>query len=507
MISYKLGLVAMLAVATAGNGATVRAPTAGFADGVAVGAIEDGVQTFRGIPYAAPPVGELRWRAPQTPKAWPGVRQATAFAPACAQSATWITERKSEDCLYLNIWAPAGRQTGKLPVMVWIHGGGFYGGSGAQRLYDGARLAHRGVILVTLNYRLGIFGFFAHPELTARDHVTGNQGLLDQIAALRWIRRNIGAIGGDPGRITIMGESAGSESVAILISSPLTAGLFQRAIAQSGNAGFPLTPAETGDFDSKTAEAAGTALGRRLGRPSLEALRHVPADELLRQPWSPLANVDGALIPGDMTSAYRRGQANRVPLLLGWNSNEGDDLAPEILGTDKLTAANYDRLAGKLLGHPPTPAFRATFPARDDVEARVSLERLTTNWWGWRMWSLAGLHRAFADRSTFVYYFVHWPAQPDGPCGYGCKAGHGAEIRYAFDQLGGEKRSWTAADRLLADQMATYWTNFARTGDPNGPGVPRWYAFDGGNASVKRLGTAGEVRMRGALPDFDMFAQ
>lgn len=503
MISYRwlglLFLLCMTAVPAAG-----QRPTARFPDGAAMGVATDGVETFLGVPYAAPPVGKLRWRAPQPSKPWRGVRQATAFGPACAQTADWIKERKSEDCLYLNIWAPTRPATAKLPVMVWIHGGGFFGGSGAQGLYDGTRLARRGVIVVTINYRLGIFGFFAHPELTAREHVTGNQGLLDQIAALRWVRRNIGAVGGDPRRVTIMGESAGSESVAILTSSPLAAGLFQRAIAESGNDGSPLTPAEAADFSPKAAEAAGVALGQRLDRSSIEALRGVPADELLRQPWSPLPDVDGMLIREDMNGAYRGGHANRVPLLVGWNSNEGVDLAPEILGTDKLTAANYETLVTKLLRHSPTPAFRAAYPARDDAEARTSLERLITNWWGWRMWSLAQLHHKFAGRPVFAYYFVHWPAEPDGPCGYGCKAGHGAEIRFAFDQLGAEKRAWTRADRLLAEQMATYWTNFAKTGDPNGPGVPRWRAFDGKGASVKRLGTADEIAKRGALPDFDL---
>jgi para-nitrobenzyl esterase len=472
-----------------------------------MGTLHEGIETFLGLPYAAPPVGALRWRAPQSPKNWSGVRQAMAFAPACAQTANWITERKSEDCLYLNIWAPAHPRTARLPVMVWIHGGGLYGGSGAQGSYDGTRLAHRGVIGVTLNYRLGIFGFFAHPELTAREHVTGNQGLLDQIAALRWVRRNIAAVGGDPQRVTIFGESAGSESVAILTASPLAAGLFQRAIGESGNDGFPLTPAEAADFDSKRAEAAGAAVGDHLGRPSLDALRGASTADLLSEPWTPLADVDGHLIREDMSAAYRNGHANRVALLLGWNSNEGVDLAPEILGTDALTAANYAPLVQRLLHHPLGWAFHAAYPARDDAEARASLERLVTDWWGWRMWRWAALHREFSGRRTFVYYFVHWPAEPEGACGYGCKAGHGAEIRYAFDQLDGEKRAWSPADRLLSDQVATYWTNFAKTGDPNGPGLPRWDRFDGGKGSVKRLGDAAEVKARGRLPDFDLLTR
>jgi para-nitrobenzyl esterase len=476
-----------------------------FAEGVAAGTTTDGVTTFRGLPYAAPPVGNLRWRAPQRAPRWAGIRQATAFAPACAQTAAWINERKSEDCLYLNIWAPTRRVEGKVPVIIWIHGGGFYGGSGAQPLYDGSRLARRGVVVVTINYRLGIFGFFAHPELTAREHVTGNQGLLDQVAALRWVRRNISAVGGDPDRVTIMGESAGAESVAILTTSPLAAGLFQRAIAESGNDGLPLTGDEATAYDPKAAEAVGADLGQQLGRRSLAALRLVPSTELLRQPWSPHTNIDGQLIRQDMTGAYREGRARHVPLLLGWNSNEGIDLAPEILGTDKLTAINYPSLTEKLLQRPPTAAIRSTYPAGDDAQARPSLERLTTDWWGWRMWSWARLHRSSTQQPTYVYYFVHWPAEPPSPCGYGCRAGHGAEIPFAFDQLGQDNRAWRANDRVLAEQMATYWTNFAKYGDPNGATVPRWSLFDGDVSSVMRLGDDGEIRTRGELPNFAVF--
>jgi para-nitrobenzyl esterase len=498
----------MAIVLTAALGTSVpniahgQAPVVRFAEGSAAGSVRDGVTRFLGLPYAAPPVGALRWRAPEPPRPWSGVRHATSFAPACRQTAPWITERQSEDCLYLNIWAPAGPRKTSLPVIVWIHGGGFFGGSGAQPLYDGTRLARRGVIVVTLNYRLGLFGFFAHPELTAQDHVTGNQGVLDQVAALRWVKRNIAAVGGDPRRVTIMGESAGGESVAILTASTLATGLFQRAIAQSGNDGLPLTPDEAPNYDRTAAEGAGAALARRIGHRSLAELRRVPAEELLRQSWTPRTVMDGRLIPADMTTAYRRGRYNRVPLLVGWNSNEGIDLAPEILGTDRLDAASYGPLVTKLLRRPPSPALLAAYPTGTDAEARSSLERLTTDWWGWRMWSWARLHREARQAPTYVYYFIHWPAEPRTPCGYGCKAGHGAEIPFAFDQLDQDGRAWRPEDRLLSDQIATYWTNFARTGDPNGPNVPRWVAFDGNASTVQRLGSADEIKARGALPDF-----
>ena len=479
-------------------------PIARFINGSVAGSAKDGINRFLGIPYAAPPIGDRRWRAPQPPQRWSGIRQATSFAPVCRQTAPWITERQSEDCLYLNIWAPAGSRGGKLPVMVWIHGGGFFGGSGSQPIYDGTRLGRRGVIVVTLNYRLGVFGFFAHPELTARDHVIGNQGLLDQIAALRWIKRNISAVGGDPDRVTIMGESAGGISVAVLTSSPLAAGLFQRAISESGNDGVPLTIKEAPDFGRAAAEATGAALGRRVGRPSLAQLRQMPAEDLLRQPWAPRTTLDGSLIREDMTTTYRSRRANRVPLLVGWNSNEGVDLAPEILETNELTAGNYRTLVSKLLRRAPSAAFLQAYPAADDREARSSLERFTTDWWGWRMWAWAKLHQQYGGEPAYVYYFVHWPAEPRTTCGYGCKAGHGAEIRFAFDQLDQDDRAWRSDDRELSDQMATYWTNFAKSGDPNGPGVPRWTVFNGSADTVRRLGTIDEARLRGELPRFEL---
>jgi len=363
------------------------------------------------------------------------------------------------------------------------------------------------VIVVTFNYRLGVFGFFAHPELTARDHVTGNQGLLDQVAALRWVRRNIGAVGGDPDRVTIMGESAGAGSVALLSASPLAAGLFQRAIAESGNDGLPRTREDAIAYGPKAAEAVGTALGERLGHRSLAGLRSVPAAELLQQPWSPHPNYDGQLIRQDMAAADQGVQASPVPLLLGWNSNEGVDLAPEILGTNQLTAANYPSLVEKLLRLPTTAAIRAAYPADNDAQARASLQQLTSDWWGWRMWSWAEAHRT-SDRSpTYVYYYVHWPAAPALPCGYGCRAGHGAEIPFVFDQLGQDTRAWRESDRLLSDEMATYWTNFAKYGDPNGLTEPRWSRFDGSTASVKRFGDTKEVRPRGELSNFAVFDQ
>ena len=473
------------------------------------GTAADGVNTFKGVPFAAPPVGQLRWRAPQPVVPWQGVKSANAYAPACAQTAQWVPDPKSEDCLYLNVWAPAQTQKQKLPVIVWIHGGGYYGGTGAQPGYDGANLARRGVIVVTINYRLGIFGFFAHPELTAEspDKASGNQGMEDQVAALRWVRENIAAFGGDPARVTIMGESAGGESVAVLVASPLAKGLFQRAISQSGNFAMPIDASENALFDRAAAEKTGVAFTGSVGAKSLADLRALPAAALQKPAWAPHPIVDGHLLREDLTTTYRNHRQNDVPLLAGWNAEEGKDLAPEILGTDRFTAATHKALVAKLLGHAPSAAVLAAYPGATDAEARASIDKLTTDWWGWRTWYWASLQAQYGKARPYLYYFTHRPTEPLTPCGYGCGAGHGAEIQYVFDHLGQDPRPWSAYDRQLAARLADTWASFARTGSPNGKGLPDWPAFDGRPATILRIGDAADLQARGKLPDFSLFGQ
>ena len=504
-----VGLLALIALVPGWAGTqTPSQPIAPVqVDGGAIGGrVENGVATFFGMPFAAPPVGALRWRPPQPVAAWTGTRPARAFSPACRQTVTWITGPQSEDCLYLNVWAPAGAKG--LPVMVWIHGGGLFGGTGAQPLYDGRRLAKQGVILVTLNYRLGVLGFFSHPELTAEspDKASGDQGVLDQIAALKWVQRNIAAFGGDPGRVTIFGESAGSESVAVLVASPLAHELFQRAIAESGNDAMPLIPQEDALFDRKAAEAQGAAFAKALGAAHLDDLRAMDADTLIRQPWTPATFVDGHVLREDLTTTYRHHRQNDVSLLVGWNADEGRDLAPEIFGTSDFTVANYQGLIAHQLGRQPSPQLLAAYPAHTDAEAKAAMNQFTTDYWGWRMWTWAGLQAADGAHHAYVYYFVHSPAAPRTPCTYGCKAGHGAEIRYAFDNLGGDPRDWTADDLRLSTEISHYWTNFAKIGDPNGDASRPWRPFDGSDPTVMRLGTDAEVRERGALPALSLFA-
>lgn len=471
------------------------------------GTAVDGVNTFLGVPFAAAPVGPLRWRAPQPVVPWQGVKSARAYAPACAQTAAWIPDPKSEDCLYLNVWSPARAQ--KLPVIVWIHGGGFYGGSGTQPGYDGGNLARRGVVVVTINYRLGIFGFFAHPELAAEspDKASGNQGMEDQVAALRWVKENIAAFGGDPGRVTIMGESAGGESVAILVASPLAQGLFQRAISQSGNFALPIDASENALFDRTAAEKTGVAFAHAVGAKNLADLRALPVAALQKPAWAPHPIVDGHLLREDLTTTYRNHRQNDVPLLAGWNAEEGKDLAPEILGTDKFTAASYKALVTKLLGHAPSAAVLAAYPGTNDAVAKASIDKLTTDWWGWRAWYWASLQARYGKARPYLYYFTHRPTEPSTPCGYGCGAGHGAEIQYVFDHLGQAPRPWSAYDRQLATRLADTWANFARTGTPNGNGLPDWPAFDGRPATIQRIGDAGDLQARGKLPDFSLFGQ
>jgi para-nitrobenzyl esterase len=488
-----LAIVAILALATTATAAPVRV------DGGRVeGTVQDGIRTWLGIPYAAPPVGDLRWRAPQPVVPWSGVRQATAFSKACRQTATWITFPESEDCLYLNVWAPpVAKHKKPLPVMVWIYGGGYYGGTAEQPLYNGVHIARHGVILVTLNYRLGVFGFFSHPELAAEGKADGNQGVLDQVAALRWVRKNISAFGGDPHRVTIFGESAGSASVSVLEISPLAKGLFQRAIAESGTTA--IDPRETGRLDKSAADARGVALGQALNAPHLADLRKLDTETVIAQPWSPHLVADDYLIRSDMTTAYQAGEPSRVPLLLGWNADEGKDLAGEALGHETLTVERYPALAAGLIGHTPSQALLDAYPVTRDAEVKPMLFKLMNDAWSWHMYTWAKLHTASHSGPVYVYDFVHIPAAPKTPCGYGCGAGHGAEIPYVYDQLAQDPRTWSADDHMVAERMVT-----AKTGNPNGPGLPAWPVFDGSDPSVIRLGSDAEVKSAPPLPDYKL---
>lgn len=468
-----------------------------------VGTQADGIKIFKGIPFAAPPVGELRWRLPQAVQPWKGVRKARDFAPACAQTAAWMAEPKSEDCLYLNVWAPEHAK--RLPVIVWIHGGGYYGGSGSQAIYDGVNLARRGAVVVTVNYRLGILGFFAHPELSAESpqHAAGSQAIHDHIAALRWVKANIASFGGDPGLVTIVGESAGGASIIALSTSPLANGLFHRAIAQSGSWALPFNAAERGAYDRQRAEAKGWAAARTLGAARLADLRKLSVEQLHKVDWWPQTVVDGYLLKDDMDTVYRQRRHNDVPLMVGWNAEEGKDLAGALLGTGDFTADNHRSLVARLLGHAPSEALLAAYPGATDAQAKASINQLMNDWWGWRSVYWASLQAWHGKHKPYVYFYAHEPAPPAGPCHYACGIGHGVEIQYVFDNLHLDKRPWRPADRQLATRLADTWVRFARSGSPNGSGLPAWPAYTGTGASILRIGDAPGH----PLPDFSLFPQ
>lgn len=461
------------------------------------------MRTYLGVPFAAPPVGALRWRSPQAVLPWDGVKRADRFSAACAQTAAWVTHPKSEDCLYLNVWAP--EKADKLPVIVWIHGGGYYGGTAAQAGFDGANLARHGAIVVTLNYRLGIFGFFSHPELSAEspERASGNQGLQDQIAALRWVKGNIAAFGGDPNRVMIAGESAGGTSVGVLLGSPLAKGLFHSAVAESGYA-LPLNADDQARMDRRGAEAEGVAYAKGLGATNLARLRTMGVAQLQKPAWSARAIVDGYVLREDLITSYRQRRHNDVPLLVGWNAQEGKDLAPEILDTAEFTAARHRELVTTLLGYAPSAKLLARYPGGTDAQAKASIDQLTNDWWAWGILSWAGLQARHGHSKSYAYYFAHQPAEPATPCGYGCGAGHGAEIAYVFDNLDKDGRAWTTSDRELAGRLARTWVNFAATGSPQGKGLPAWPAYDGTNESLMLIGGKAELK-RHPPPDVSVF--
>jgi para-nitrobenzyl esterase len=435
------------------------------------------ITVFKGIPYAAPPVGALRWRPPQPPSSWPGVRPADKFGPSAMQPdqrsyGPWTEEYMfrndvSEDCLTLNVWTPARRADERLAVFVWIHGGAYFSGSGEVLLYDGEGLAKKGVIVVTFNYRLGVFGFLAHPELTAESphHASGNYALMDQIAALRWVRENIAAFGGDPDRITVGGQSAGADAVHQLMASPEARGLFARAIAQSGPRRH-----NAADQTLAAAEAEGVRFAAAIGAPSLAELRALPAAELLARyqahEFRFRPDIDGWIVPEDPTAALKDGRGIDVPLLTGWMADESSAQH----GYGVTTTAAFAEEAKKTYGDR-AAAFLSLYPAATDAEAgeaqkqsRRDAARADLFWW-------SELRARHGHAKTWGYFFtraIPWPEHPE------YQAFHSGDLPYTFNNLRLLHRPWTEVDRRLADQASNFWVNFMEHGDPNGPGLPEW---------------------------------
>jgi para-nitrobenzyl esterase len=461
------------------NSIAVAAPVE-VAEGRLAGVEAGGIDSFKGVPFAAPPVGPLRWRAPQASPRWEGVRDATRYAPACMQGGdTWppsaLVEPQSEDCLYLNVWRPAGASPdARLPVMVWIPGGGWTDGSGSAPLYDGGRLATRGVIVVTINYRVGALGFLAHEALSQESaHASsGNYGLLDQIAALRWVRDNIGAFGGDPSRVTIFGQSAGAMSANLLTVSPPARGLFQRVIGQSGAVFIPPAMAGGDAFRLKGAQADGARFAEALSAPTIDALRQVSAAAIVQaqRRFSFHFILDNEVLPEEPWVVYSAGRQAPADMLIGWNADEGQ----WFIDGQTITAATFESGIARMLGQFP-PTLRPWYRATTDAEARAARAAFEGDLrMGYDTWTWMRLQARTGKGKVFAYRFEQAPPAARGSRFFGKGATHGSELYYVFDALAIEPWAWRPADRRLAATMADYWTNFARTGDPNGAGLPRW---------------------------------
>jgi para-nitrobenzyl esterase len=428
------------------------------------------VRVFRGIPYAAPPVGDLRWRPPQPVAQWNGVRKAENFGHVCMQNqnpgSTGPTP--GEDCLYLNVWTAAKSPAERRPVILWSYGGGFYTGSGSQANYDGEALARKGAVVVTYNYRLGMFGFFSHPELAKESGhgASGNYGMMDMAAALRWIQKNITVFGGDPERVTIDGESAGAIMVAAMVGSPEGKGLFKRAIAQSGAFMGIGVAKSTSQAD---AEEAGKKLAAGLGAASLAELRAKSASELQKNGHGAGLVVDGWYIPEDLSAIFAKGRQNPVDVLIGSNRDEGTFF----IRPDSGNAQEYLTKARTRFGDM-ADGYLKMHPASSDSEAQASSLSGLRDELGWHMRTWAQL-QSKRGNNAYLYYFTHVPPTAPGQPSRG--ATHTAEIRYMFNTLDA-RAPLTETDHMLAEAMTSYWVNFAASGNPNGKGLAEWPAYD-----------------------------
>ncbi len=484
-------------------------------DGGAIsGTVDNGVNIYKGIPYAAPPVGESRWKAPQPVSDWDGVRDCTDYSADCPHPSypegslyARPPHPQSEDCLYLNVWSTA-QPDEKQPVMVWIHGGGFTRGAGSNSAYDGTSLAKKGVVLVTINYRLGVYGFLAHPELTAESEhkSSGNYGALDMIAALEWVQRNIDKFGGDPDRVTIFGESAGSWAVNALVASPLSKGLFHRAIGQSGGSFGSMTYLTEGEGENISAEANGLAFAKAAGAENLAELRALSSDRILDlftsdsegRKFRSRPNVDGYFLPTTVYETFAAGKQNDVPTIVGSNRDEAAAFMPP--GALPKTIEAYEAAMRERYGDD-FDAFTKVYPVQDvDGIRDAVIHSGSDSTFGLSMRTWARM-MAHGESPAYLYYFTRVPQIPNKEF-YG--AFHAAEILYAFDNLETRERVYEDVDHELADTISSYWVNFAKTGDPNGDGLPKWSPYTAETECYMELGdeTTPGQGLRNAQLDF-----
>ncbi|WP_423128073.1 carboxylesterase/lipase family protein [Gaoshiqia sp. Z1-71] len=462
------------------------------------GTVTEDLTIYKGIPFAAPPVGDLRWKAPQPVEPWEGVTQTTEYAPAPMQGGN-PASGKSEDCLYLNVWTPAKSPKEKLPVLVWIYGGGFSFGSTSDPVHNGEHLARKGVVLVSIAYRVGQLGFLAHPELSdeSPNGVSGNYGLLDQIAGLQWIQNNISAFGGDPGKVTIFGESAGGIAVSMLCASPLAKGLFHGAISQSGGSFGPTRPTTFPGENMKTlqqAEQEGVEYVNGFGLSSIDELRKVDAEKLIPQGWTMPGGwpiVDGYVIPDDQYQLYLEGRYNDVPVLIGYNSDEGLSFSPGRVPEEYR--AGVERRFG-----PFADDLTEAYPVGENNVPRSARNLMRDAAFGWHTWSWARLQSSTGKSEVYYYYFDQHPVHPENSPQFDHGTPHGVDVPYVFMHINPENPQTSESDLAISEIMGTYWTNFAKFGHPNGEGVPEWPPFSHENAVVMYLGP--DARL-GIVPD------